>query len=150
MINNPYNNLNRRRNRYNFNKIDSSNNDPFDDYLNNNSKTNILFPLDKSKEKLNLNFNVFDDENKENNKNLIKEKKDSKDDFSFFYYNYNDEMKRKEEESKRREEESKRKQLFNNKENLYNFRRNDDLSSNIYEDYDNYLKKKTFKTKFSY
>ena len=152
MINNPYNNLNRRRNRYNFNKIDSSNNDPFDDYLNNNSKTNILFPLDKSKEKLNLNFNVFDDENKENNKNLIKEKKDSKDDFSFFYYNYNDEMKRKEEESKRREEESKRreeeskrKQLFNNKENLYNFRRNDDLSSNIYEDYDNYLKKKHLK-----
>ena len=144
MINNPYNNLNRRRNRYNFNKIDCSNNDPFDDYLNNNNKINKLFPLDESKENLNLNFNVFDDENQENNKNLMKEKKDSKDDFSFFYYNYNDEMKRKEEESKRREEEFKRKQLFN-KENLHNFRRNDDLSLNIYEDYDNYLKKKHLK-----
>tara|TARA_B100000424_G_scaffold42022_1_gene28478 strand:- start:10732 stop:12363 length:1632 start_codon:yes stop_codon:yes gene_type:complete len=125
MINNPNNNINRMRKTYNFNKIDCSNNDPFENNINNKKKINKNIYLDSPKEKLNLNFNVF------NNENLIKEKNDSKDDFSFFYYNYKDETKKKEQDFKN--------------ENKNYFRRNDDLSSNDYLDYDNYLKKKHLK-----
>ena len=125
MINNPNNNVNKMRKTYNFNKIDCSNNDPFENNINNKKKINKNIYLDSPKEKLNLNFNVF------NNENLIKEKNDSKDDFSFFYYNYKDETKKKEQDFKN--------------ENKNYFRRNDDLSSNDYLDYDNYLKKKHLK-----